>query len=670
MEKLEKYKPRKLSEVTRGKIPESALSANKGLPDDFENENHLVLRHCQHLWDNLSDFRERRRRGRRYHRGDQWGDQIYDVDSGQWMREDTYIREQGKVPLKQNVIRQLIKNLQGQYRRNPTKTIVYARNRDDSDVSEMMSNAIQTVHDLNHIIQLDAAALIEFAISGACIGKYVYTYMNELDAEDIYMMNVNPNRIFFNGDLEDPRLKDLRTVGEIHDLTMNDIIETFARTPQDEEKIRQWYSADYYNDFIQSGRALTADMVDCIDFYLPHQPGMCRVVEVWMKRAAWKTYVHDFYDGTYKIMNVSLKEVEQMNQERIREFQEMGVPAEEVPLMEATRKYDQSWYVKFMTPYGHTLFEGESTYDHNSHPYEMVLYPLIDGEVWGFVEDIIDQQRYINRTITQMDFIIGVSAKGLLLVHEGAIPEGMDISDFAEEWSRVGGAIKFRGKPGTPIPQQVANSAIPAGMQEMLSMQLKLTYDIMGIHQAMQGQAPKSGTAASLYAQEAENASANIRDFMDTFKYYKKKRDIKLMQLVMQFYQEKRNLLTDKRNHGAKTKVFDPDAIRGVQFDLALAEGPDTPVYRQVIEDVLNNLMMNQLIDLEMYLEHSTLPFANQLLDTIQRRKQEMAAQQQGGGGSLPPDENLHKAIGSARDEMVKQDPRMARILQGLDEGG
>ncbi len=664
MEKLEQYKPRKLSELTRGKIPERALSTNKGLPDTFEDENHLLLRHCQALWDNLRDFRDRRRRARRYQRGDQWGDLIFNVDENKWMKEEDYIRTQGKVPLKQNVIRQLIKNLQGQYRRNPTRTIVYARNREDSEVSEMMSNAIQTVHDLNNVSQLDPAALMEFALSGCVIGKYVYTYLNDMDTEDIYMSNVNPNRIFFNGDIEDPRGADVRVIGEVHDLTMNDLVETFARTKEDEEKIRHWYSTDYYKDFIDTGMALSSFFMDCIDFYIPHNTGMCRVIESWTKRGMWKTFVHDYYDGTYRTTDASLKEVKEMNEERIKVFQQMGIPAEEVPLMEAERRYDQFWYVKFMTPYGHTLYEGETPYDHNTHPYEMVLYPLIDGEVWGLVEDIIDQQRYVNRTITLMDFIAGASAKGLLLIHEDAIPDGMNINDFAEEWSRVGGVIKFKGKPGVPVPQQVANTAIPAGLQEMLAMQLKLTYDIIGIHQAMQGQQPKSGTAASLYAQEAENASVNVKDFMDTFRYFKKKRDVKVMKLIMQFYQERRNLITTGAKYSREARIFDPEAIRDVQFDLALAEGPDTPVYRQVIEDVLNNLLLNQLIDLEMYLEHSTLPFADKLLDTIHRKKQEMQQE-----GAPPPavGGELQGEIGAAQKEMEQKDPRLAKLIQGME---
>ena len=654
------YKPRKLSEVSIRRIDEAAhLSTNKGLPERFETENHDLLYQCRNLWDNLRDFRQRYQRASRYHRGDQWGDKIYDPDTKQWVKEEDYIRSQGKVPLKQNLIRQLIKNLQGQYRRNPTKTVVYARDRDDSALSEMMTTAIQNVHDLNHLQQLEAALLLDFAISGMAVSKQVYKFRPMQDSEDVYIKNVNPDRIFFNGDIEDVRMEDLRIVGEILDMPINDVISTFARTQEDEEKIKRWYSVGYYTEFVNTLPALSTDIADVMDFYIPHNMNMCRVIEVWSKRAEWRTWIHDYYDGSYKVSKMSLKDVEKANQQRVQQFAQMGIDQSEVPLMEAERRYDQFWYVKYLTPYGHTLHEGETPYDHKEHPYEIIMYPFIKGEVWGLAEDVIDQQRMVNRLITQADFIRGASAKGLLLVHEDSIPDGMNIGDFAEEWSRVGGVIKYKGKPGVQPPQQVSSNSIPAGMMDMLNMQIKLTYDIMGIHSAIQGQQARAGTPASLYAQEAENASMNIKDFFDTFNYYKHKRDRKIMMLIRQFYNDKRLMHITGASYTPEAKIYDPEQARDVNFDLKVTQGPDTPVYRQVIEDVLTNLLLNQMIDIEMYLEHSSMPFSEKLLQSIRNKTQEMGAT----GG----DEQLMQELQGAQQQTQKAaDPRVEKMLNRM----
>jgi len=650
-------KLRRLSEVSYKQPTGDKLSSVKNLPDGWQEENHELLRHARQLWDDLYDFRERRRRALRYHRGDQWGDLMEDPDTGEMITEADYIKKQGKVPLKQNLVRSMMKSLQGHYRRYPTKTIVYARNREDAALSEMMSNAIQTIHDINGARQLDAALLTEGASGGMAIGKAVYNYIPDREQEDIELGMVNPNRIFFNSDLEDPMHRDIREIGEIHDLPLPEIVGIFALTSGDEEKIRRWYSQDYYKDFMGGRMALSQDFQESLDFYLPHVTGLGRVIEYWYQKSEWRMYVHDYYDGTYYTTNWSKKELEEKNQERIDMMTEMGMEEAEVPLMEGRRKYDHYWYVKYMTPYGHTLFEGETPYWHKGHPYTVFLYPFIGGAVWGLVEDIIDQQRYINRTITMQDFIIGASSKGLLLIHEDTIPKGMAISDFASEWSKVGGVIKYKGKPGTPAPAQVASNSIPAGLNELLSNQMRLTYDIMGIHQAMQGQRAASGTPASLYAQEIDQSTTNIKDFMDTFTFFKEARDKKILSLIKQYYQERRPLVVKGSGYAPEAKLFNPDMVKNVDFDLALTQGPDTPVYRQIIEDILNNLLQGQLIDLEMYLEHSSMPFADKLLETVRQKKQEMTQQGQ--------DPQLAETLAQAQGQMPEQTQKLIGGMHG-----
>ena len=64
----------------------------------------------------------------------------------------------------------------------------------------------------------------------------------------------------------------------------------------------------------------------------------------------------------------------------------------------------------------------------------------------------------------------------------------------------------------------------------------------------------------------------------------------------------------------------------------------DTPVYRQIIDDMLFQLLQGQMIDIGMFLENSSLPFADRLLEQIRQRQQQM--QQQGaipGGDIIDP---------------------------------
>ena len=99
------------------KIPMFAFNQTQIIPKTTEtsdtiiasekarHENMMLLDECRQWWDSLRDFRMRRRRARRYHRGVQWGDAMQDPKNpSRFITEEQHIRAQGNVPLKQNII--------------------------------------------------------------------------------------------------------------------------------------------------------------------------------------------------------------------------------------------------------------------------------------------------------------------------------------------------------------------------------------------------------------------------------------------------------------------------------------------------------------------------------------------------------------------------------------
>lgn len=604
------------------------------LKDDMEtmNENHLLLEECYQYWQALQDFRDRRKKNRLYYRGDQWHELIDDPDTGETISEENYIKNQGKIPFKQNMIRQVVKNVLGQYRMNPMKSMVVARAFGKGTESDMLTNALRSALDLNKATELDVRNFEEYLVSGAVIGKVRYKYWKERNQEDVWIENNSPARTFYNSGLSDIRMTELTRIGELIDDDLDNIIGSFAANEADEKRIREWYTHTYDKYPVVMGDSLTAEQLDAVDFYMTYDNTRQRVIEIWHLKSEWRTYVHDNLDGKYNIVPYSIDEIAQFNAERIAYFAANGGDPNKVPLMEATRKYEQYWCFKFLTPWGQTLAEGETPYGHDSHPYVMALYPLLDGEVWGFIEDIIDQQRYINRLISLQDFIMGASAKGVLLVPEDVIPDDMTIDDFAESWTKFNGVIKIKLKPGAEVPQQIMSRANLPGLWEMISMQMKMIQDIAGVHEALQGQAPKSGTPSSLYAQQAQYSLTNLKEYLEFFAFFKEQRDLKVLKTIRQYYNDKRYFASSGSSITDQEKmVYDPDKVRNLEVELKVAPSMDTPVYRQIIDDMLFQLLQAQMIDIGMFLENSSLPFADRLLEQIRQRQQEMAQQ-----GAIP----------------------------------
>ena len=99
------------------------------------------------------------RRSLMYSYGDQWGDYVKDPDTRQWMTEGDLIKKNGKVPLKNNMIAPILSNIDGQLRQQLIRPVCVTRDQTEAAVGEMMSIAIEYVHDINEIEEVDSDSM-------------------------------------------------------------------------------------------------------------------------------------------------------------------------------------------------------------------------------------------------------------------------------------------------------------------------------------------------------------------------------------------------------------------------------------------------------------------------------------------------------------------------------
>ena len=595
---------------------------------EIERSHYPVLLQAQKAWEEIDPFRHKRKRNRDYTYGKQWNDLIK-LPDGRVMSEEEYIRQQGKVPLKNNLIRQMVKSVLGQFRNNQTQPVCVARDREEQNLGELMSAAVQYAYQHNRLQELDSRTMEEFLISGICFQKIGYGFRR--GKTDVWVDEVNPNRIFFNA-MEDSRHWDCTLIGELHDMPIAEVISRFSFGSRERAvQLRHIYTeAD--NDTVRHNfENLTTRAIDRLDFYMPSSPDLCRVIEVWKLESQEVLNCHDFRSGEYYNLPVSEAEaVEKENKARRQAARQAGIPDEAVALIETEWGVTQTWRYRFFSPLGDLLDEGDTPYWHGEHPYVFKLYPLIDGEVHAFVEDVIDQQRYINRLITMIDFIMGSSAKGVLLFPEDQIPVGMTIDDIADEWTKYNGIILFRPRPGSPMPQQIAVNATQVGAYEMLSLQMRLFEDISGVHGAMQGKAAPAGTPSSLYSQQIQYSSTNLLDLFESFKTFREDRDIKIMKTIQQFYTDSRYRTIAGNSCGKDASTYTPEEVRNTEFDLSIAETLSTPALRMASNEFLMELFRGGKISLEMLLQNGAFPFADKLLQSLkQSQTEQMQAQAQ-----------------------------------------
>lgn len=584
-----------------------------------------VLMEAQHYWNQMDDFRHDRERNKRYTYGFQWDDVIC-VD-GKKMSEEDYIKAQGNVPLKNNLIRRLVRNVLGVYRSQLKEPTCTARDRDEQKLGETMSTILQCNMQLNRMNEVNARSMEEFLISGFIVHRKSYGWRN--GKEDCWTDYVQPNNFFIDNNMRDFRGWDVTCLGEVHDVSFGQLCEQFAHTPQEYRRLKEIYKWAARREYIASyAERFGYSRLENYDFLLTSEPGRCRVIEVWRKEQKPRYRCHDYQNGDiFKIEVSDYKEqVANVNRERMQMAKEAGMPEDEVPLIKATWFVDDYWYFYYLSPFGDILKEGETPFEHGSHPYVFKAYPFIDGEIHSFVADVIDQQRYTNRLITLYDWIMRASAKGVLLMPEDCLPDGVSMEDIAESWAEFNGIIVYKPSPSRQIPQQVANNSTNIGITELLNLQLKFFEDISGVNGALQGKPGFSGQSAAMYNQQVQNSTMALLDMLECFSQFTIDGAYKDVKNMQQFYDTKR-VFNIAGKSGAQIE-YDPKKIRDVEFDLSITESTSTPAYRQLANDWLMQLWQAQAISVEQLLEFGDFPFADELLQSIKSQKEQI---EQGG---------------------------------------
>lgn len=607
-----------------------------------------VLFEAQGYWAGMDRFRRDRERNKRYCYGDQWKD-LVEVD-GKWMTEEEYIGKQGNIPLKNNLIRRLVRNVLGVYRSQVKEPTCYARDRDEQRLGETMTTVLQCNMQQNRMTELLGRTMEEFLISGMAVHRKWYGWRNE--TMDCWTDYVNPANFFMDSNSRDVRGWDVSMLGEIHDISFGALCAQFARSPEDYARLKEMYrrgnDRGYLGRFVEEFGYARSER---LDFFLTNDPTRCRVIEVWRKETKPRYRCHDLNTGeVFKIETSDYGEMvvaENFNRERMAA--EAGMAAEDVPLIKAEWMIDEYWHYYYLSPTGDVLHEGETPYNHKSHPYVVKAYPFIDGEVHSFVADVIDQQRYTNRLIMLYDFIMKSSAKGVLLFPEGCEPEGMSMEEIADEWGKADGIVFYKPKPGVPVPQQISSNSTNVGITELLNLQLKFFEDISGVNGALQGKPGYSGQSAALYNQQTQNSTTSLLDLLDSFSSFVREGAIKDVKNMQQFYDADRFVKIVGKDAWVD---IDPARVADMEFDLSVVESTSTPAYRQMANEMLMQMWQAQAISVEQLLEHGSFPFGDELLQSLRSQKEQIAEGQVPSG--IAPQVAAQAMAGADSQAMAK----------------
>lgn len=647
-----------------GKTPAAGVAKAVKMSQRWENNkaNQDLLWDCWKDWESLRSMREEHKRNQRYKNGQQWDDLIVDPDNPTRMiREREYISRQGKSAIQNNLIQQIDRNILGQMLSNPTQPIAICRSEDDISYGEMLTNTLQYGLAINKYNVLQKSALSYLASAGLCVAKVRYDLWSKKNSGDVFIKVVPVSRFFFNQDAEDPRLTDIRRIGEIHDYTWDELMRDFYKGKEvDIKALREEYVS--IAEYCRERENNTAEEnIANLDFYGASNNGKYRIYEVWTKRVRKVEYVHDKAKGEELFDEVhNYAYYEAINAERRLQLVNAGFSEEEIQqyLIDHESRAEEYWVAQWLTPRGTCIKQLETPYAHQDHPYIIGSMPRIDGVSKPLYSHITDINRTINRHLTLVDFSIASAAKGCLMIPKSML-QFATVDQIASQYNKTDGIIVFDdSSPVSGKPTQLATSPIPAGTFDFINAEIAQLREVSGLSGALSGQAPRASTPSSLYAQQAQNSMLNFVLLFNCFSDFNQEVATKVLQTQMQYYTTRKHVDISGKAYDQTAAYYEPQVVdKIVDWNIVISEGVDTPVFRQLSDELLKYLFEAKAINVELLLENSSAPFAKRLLAQVR------AAQQQAQQGQM---QGAATGLEGMDLSQLQSDPQSLKMVQEL----
>lgn len=614
------------------------------------NTDYELLTRCRNAWNNLSGVRETRARTMRYCTGDQWSDVIKVYKNGYWqeMTEREYMERRNQTPMSNNIMVSILETITGLYAKQGTEPVCFARDNDSRQLSDMMSATMQCNWQNTYMQDLLNHAIKDYLQGGQMFARESWEY-RDLGMPDSWTDLMEPDHMFFECG-SDPRHNDVSLIGVLQDVSVEDLYNKFAKEKYNLTidklnaifDIQEPFSHDAGYEFNEekSLENLSFDYSNKGKHYV-------RVIEVWTTETKPRLQCFDpiATSGNNAYFRIDadddamIEKLKSDNEKRKQQYDEMGVPEDERAYITSEPIADKYWYYTFMAPDGTILCQGETPYDHKSHPFTMKLYPYINGEIHPFMANVIDQQRYINRLIVMNDMALRSSFKGFKMIPTTVL-NGMTPEQFMENAIEYDGWIFYTPKPQMPNvkPEIITSNAVNIGTNELLQIELDLIREVTNVSGALQGKTPSAGTSAARYSQESQNATTSLYTILSDMDVFTERLATKKCMTIQQFYDDGRKIY-DKDN--LNVYRYDRLSARDIHFKISIKNAAATAAYNTLQNDELKELLQMGAINLVQYLQNVNKPYADKLLASVQEQQaqleamyqqQQQMAMQQGGG--------------------------------------
>lgn len=209
------------------------------------------------------------------------------------------------------------------------------------------------------------------------------------------------------------------------------------------------------------------------------------------------------------------------------------------------------------------------------------------NKIWtGMVNSMMEPQKYYNKALTELMFVIAANSKGGVIVEEDAVD---DIEEFEDQYARTDAVCVVRSGAiaGSKIKDK-RSPFQPTGYEQIIQIADVSIADVSGIDRTFLGSSENGRETATLQRQRIRQIVSTLACYVDSITLFCKEH-ARLMMDLMRVYAENNRGETFPVDgeDGAKQFIEIHDAQLAGDYYIDIEESPVTPEERQEMADKL-----------------------------------------------------------------------------------
>jgi hypothetical protein len=257
------------------------------------------------------------------------------------------------------------------------------------------------------------------------------------------------------------------------------------------------------------------------------------------------------------------------------------------------------------------------------------------GRTIGAVENILDPQEMLNKTLSQELHVVNTSANSGWTVEEDSLVN-LTTDELKQTGAKTGLVVEY--KKGSQPPQKITPNQIPTGLDRLSAKADNYLKTVSTITKSVLGQDREDVAAKAIEAKQART-SINLAKIMDNLDRTRKMIAKKKLDLVQQFYTDERVIQIAGKSPArpeVETIVVNEVTPEGVVVnDLTLGEY-DVTVLHTPAKDAYQDTQFDEAVRLkelgvglpdEVLVENSHLDRRSEIIEDIRQRQSDPIAQ-------------------------------------------